>query len=264
MTDIINLDIEKPAAVSTAKDFASANKEHFNKTASHHEDKRWVELARRAARAITERYKFDEDSTTVMDFACNTGLLARELAPHTKSIVGVDISQGAVDVFNERVLNQGIPPEEMRAVCVELKGVEGELDGQKFDVITCSVSYHHFEDINSITKMLSFFLKPGGTLFVVDISPPAKEGHHEESHHHHHHHYDHHHDGHSHGSSSDALFPEHVQHVVPHKHGLSREMIQAAFDGAALTSFTFEIISTVMLHGKEGQLFVATGTKSPA
>jgi 2-polyprenyl-3-methyl-5-hydroxy-6-metoxy-1,4-benzoquinol methylase len=65
----------------------------------------------------------------------STGLISRELAPHTKSIVGVDISQGMVDQFNTRVENQGIPSEEMKAVCVELKGQEGELDGAKFDVI---------------------------------------------------------------------------------------------------------------------------------
>lgn len=64
------------------------------------------------------------------------GLISKELAPYAKSIVGVDISQGVVDRYNLSVSNQGIPPEEMRAVCAELKGGDEELDGLKFDVIT--------------------------------------------------------------------------------------------------------------------------------
>lgn len=43
-----------------------------------------------------------------------------------------------VDQYNLRVFNQGIPPEEMHAVCAELEGKEGELRGQKFDVIVVS------------------------------------------------------------------------------------------------------------------------------
>ena len=100
-----------------------------------------------------------------MDFACNIGepafhpfgpwlkaadvptslslgLTSRELAPYTKTVVGVDISQGAVDTFNEAASNQGLAPDEMRAVCAELKGVDGELDGLKFDVITVRHSPH--------------------------------------------------------------------------------------------------------------------------
>ena len=88
-----------------------------------------VELARRVKVAILDRHPtlFDKDSTTVLDFMggagmsspcclithwrsdswgqkgeCTpnsravTGLLAKELRPHVKSIVGVDVSQGVV------------------------------------------------------------------------------------------------------------------------------------------------------------------------
>ncbi len=48
---------------------------------------------------------------------------------YAKSIVGVDISQAMVDLYNRRVDDQGIPYEEMHAECVELKGEDGELGG---------------------------------------------------------------------------------------------------------------------------------------
>jgi len=94
-----------------------------------------------------------------MDFACGTGkvlhllynsrhyliswhqlgLISRELAPYTKKIVGIDITQAFVDNYNKRVSDQGIPSDEMCAICTELKGKEGELDGLKFDVIVVRI-----------------------------------------------------------------------------------------------------------------------------
>jgi hypothetical protein len=40
-----------------------------------------------------------------------------------------------VDQFNLSVSNQGIPPEEMRAVCCDLTVAPDQLDGMKFDVV---------------------------------------------------------------------------------------------------------------------------------
>ena len=70
-----------------------------------------------------------------------SGLISRELAPYAKTIVGVDITPALVENYNHRVANQGISPDEMRAVCTDLKGVEGELDGLKFDVVVVSFIY---------------------------------------------------------------------------------------------------------------------------
>lgn len=60
------------------------------------------------------------------------------LAADCKSILGVDISQSMVDLYNERVSNQGIEPSEMHAVVKDLKGNPDELEGRKFDVIVVS------------------------------------------------------------------------------------------------------------------------------
>ncbi|KAF9480857.1 S-adenosyl-L-methionine-dependent methyltransferase [Pholiota conissans] len=219
------------------KDYAEANKTFFDAKAQEQPDPRWVEMAKKAGAAIRSKYAFKEDSTVLMDFACNVGLTSRELAPYTKTLVGVDISQGAVDVFNKAVSNQGIAPEDMRAVCVELKGEEGELDGLKFDVITCIVSYHHFADIDKMTQMLSFFLKPGGALLVVDITkPPA-------------------------ATAADSLFPAEFGHVVAHTGGMTKEGMQKAYEGAGLVNFEFEHLEKVTVHEKEMMLFIAKGVK---
>jgi 23S rRNA G2069 N7-methylase RlmK/C1962 C5-methylase RlmI len=68
--------------------------------------------------------------------------LSRELIPYVKSIVGVDISQRMVDEYNRRSINQGIYPEEMRAIqadiLVHLTSSELQEMKETFDVVVVS------------------------------------------------------------------------------------------------------------------------------
>lgn len=101
--------------------------------------------------AIRKEYAFDKDVTNVMEYACGTGLeffskqllkaynrlglVSGNLAPYVKSILGVDISQGVVDLFNKRFADKDADQKRFRALRAELKGEDGELDNEKFDVI---------------------------------------------------------------------------------------------------------------------------------
>ncbi|CAE6514580.1 unnamed protein product [Rhizoctonia solani] len=156
-----------------------ANRQHFDSQAHHNSGGYEASPARqlaakKAVAAILEAVPFDEDKTVVMDYACGTGLVSQGLAPHTKTLIGVDISSKSVEYFNGRVANQGIPPDEMKAICTELveRGTRDTdpFEGIVFDVIVCTQAYHHFEDINGITKILASYLKPGtGVLVVIDM-----------------------------------------------------------------------------------------------
>jgi hypothetical protein len=55
------------------------------------------------------------------------------LAPHCKSIVGVDISQGMANSYNKRM--QGLGITKARALRAELHPDEPQLTGEKFDAI---------------------------------------------------------------------------------------------------------------------------------
>nr|CAG8433307.1 6227_t:CDS:2 [Entrophospora candida]CAG8436544.1 878_t:CDS:2 [Entrophospora candida] len=152
--------------------FAEHNRDHFNENAESYDKHPYIDLiVTKCANAILERVgdKFDEEKTEVMEFACGTGLLSQKLCSHVKSILGVDISQSMVDVYNRKAWQQGIPKEEMEAICLELS--EGDqLNGKKFDFIICASSYHHIDDVSTITKLLSTYLKPGdGQLIVLDL-----------------------------------------------------------------------------------------------
>jgi SAM-dependent methyltransferase len=136
-----------------------ANKDYFDRIANTggYDESPFVEqVSRQIANAIKDEYDFDEDRTVMLDYACGTGgsqsvaivschyircplgQMSRLLAPYTHEIIGVDISQGMVDYYNQRVHNQGIPPQEIRAVCAELTGSDTDLDGKKFDIIVVS------------------------------------------------------------------------------------------------------------------------------
>ncbi|EMD34311.1 hypothetical protein CERSUDRAFT_107518 [Gelatoporia subvermispora B] len=183
---------------------------------------------------------FNEETTTVLDYACGTGVFSRELCQHVQSIVGVDISSGSVDKYNTRASNQGLVPEEMKAVCVELKGEARELNGAKFDLVVCSMSYHHFADVDAVTRTLTYFLKPGGSLLVADVM--AKEEDMEKD-------------------KSLEIFPEHVQHVVAHHGGFDEAKMRRTFEGAGLEHFGFKKGVPGKMHGKNVHLFVARGVK---
>jgi 2-polyprenyl-3-methyl-5-hydroxy-6-metoxy-1,4-benzoquinol methylase len=84
-------------------DYAKANAEHFSERAQGYRSELSTELAKRCAAAILKNYPFDSNKTEVLDFACGPGLIAFELLPHAKRIVGADAAQGMVDVFNHTV-----------------------------------------------------------------------------------------------------------------------------------------------------------------
>ncbi|PPQ93763.1 hypothetical protein CVT25_008143 [Psilocybe cyanescens] len=195
-------------------------------------------LINRSVEATLERYPFNVESTTIMDFACNIGYFSRKLEPHAKLLVGVDITQKPVDLFNQYVSEKGISPEKMKAICADLKGVDGELDGFKFDVVTCSASYHHFKSIDEITKILAFFLKPGGALLIID-NMPRKDA----------------------KPTDPSIFPEEFGHVVAHINGFTEEVMKKTMEGAGLVSFTFDRIMDFHSHGRDTSLFIAQARK---
>ncbi|KAF9009518.1 S-adenosyl-L-methionine-dependent methyltransferase [Cyathus striatus] len=213
-------------------DFVEANKDHYNQHAHSFDSIPYaVERAERSALAMRNVYSFDKERTTVMEYACGTGLVCKEMAPHVKSIVGVDISQGVVDICNERFIKEGLPVENFYATQAELKGQEDELDGKKFDAIYCTSAYHHFPSVEETTRTLSFFLKPGGALLVIDNRPIDPKD-----------------------------FPEEYNHVVAHKHGFTEGDIQKLFGGAGLTDVTYTDVPSSK-DGKDNELFLAKGIK---
>lgn len=76
----------------------------------------------------------------------------------------MDISAACVAEYNLRVLNQGLEPEDMRAVACPLTGTPEELEGAQFDVVVVSYT----------VPLLSLFLMLTGArvILVFNGFPP--------------------------------------------------------------------------------------------
>ncbi|KAF8626033.1 hypothetical protein AX15_005123 [Amanita polypyramis BW_CC] len=220
--------------LESSHDFAEANKEYFNDFAGDYDQlPEALTLSRNCTREMLKAYPFEENKTVAMDFACGTGLISSELLPHVKSIIGVDISQGMVNHYNKGVQDGGIPTEKMRAVCRELEGKEGELDGAKFDVIVCASAYHHFESIDKITRCLAYLLKPGGALIVLDFGR----------------------------KDYDIVREEAHRKIVPHSRGIDKADVIHAFEQAGLESVSYEHAFDTVIHDIPLSYVVVKGVK---
>ncbi|KAF7777841.1 hypothetical protein Agabi119p4_3913 [Agaricus bisporus var. burnettii] len=208
---------------------AQANKDFFDDPEHAQENFPHVEdLAARVAKGIIKNYdKLEKEKTVAMDFACGNGFVSKGLMPFVKSILGVDISPVVVEKYNANFKD-----EDASAVCMELKGEKDELENARFDLIFCTASYHHLASYEEMTRILTSFLKPGGDLIVVDMLHLEGLQH----------------------FSAAAL-----EHAVPHKHGLSKDDIQRAYDGAGLTMKSFNLLPPAEYEFPS--IFIAIGEK---
>ncbi|KAM0792199.1 hypothetical protein ACM66B_004896 [Microbotryomycetes sp. NB124-2] len=219
-----------------AVDHVAANKHHHN-TPEHLEMHfqpvfRW--MSERCADALLAHHDFK--GLSVMDFACGAGLVSWKLQPHVKKLVGVDLASQLVDNFNSRAKQAGFDTNNFYAVqCDKLTDDDADLNGEKFDVIVCTQSFHHMPDLDAITKALSRRLKSGGALMVIDFDASL-------------------------GNLIDSASKE-IQDNVPHRHGFSREKFKAVFEDTG----RFSSVAIEPLHSTTfGELRAFGGEHNPA
>ncbi len=143
-------------------DSISYRYDRFNHTASMGIDRLW---RRRAVRSLP-------DSQLVLDVAAGTADLCIETIRQGKSqkVVGVDISEGMLDVGREKVLRKGLSDKiELRvADCAHLP-----FDDNSFDAVTCGYGVRNFAELDRSLAEIFRVLKPGGQLRILEFTYPT-------------------------------------------------------------------------------------------
>jgi hypothetical protein len=97
------------------------------------------------------------------------------------------------------------------------------------------MAYHHFASIQDTTRILAFFLKPGGYLIITDIMR---------------------------GDEDNAQkVPDKYAHMVAHTHGFTQQEIQDTFSSAGLIDIDYKSILNTHWQGKPMEIFLAKGRK---
>lgn len=145
-------------------DSISYRYDRFNHTASMGIDRLW---RRRAVRSLP-------DCQLVLDVAAGTADLCIETIRQGKSqkVVGVDISEGMLDVGREKVLRKGLSDKiELRvADCASLP-----FDDNTFDAVTCGYGVRNFAELDQSLTEIFRVLKPGGQLRILEFTYPTNK-----------------------------------------------------------------------------------------
>lgn len=109
---------------------------------------------------------------TVLDLACGTGSLTRELAQRGYEMIGVDLSPEMLSEAAEK--NRGVSPVEPIFLCQSMDKLDlyGTIDA----CVCCLDSVNYVTDPKKLKKAFQrvhLFLMPGG-LFLFDVNTPEK------------------------------------------------------------------------------------------
>ena len=109
---------------------------------------------------------------TVLDLACGTGSLTRELALRGYEMIGVDRSLEMLAQAAEK--NRGVSPVEPIFLCQSMEKLD--LYGTVAACVCCLDSVNYVTDPKKLAKAFQrvhLFLEPGG-LFLFDVNTPEK------------------------------------------------------------------------------------------
>lgn len=108
----------------------------------------------------------------VLDVATGGGHTALAFAPHVASVIATDLTPAMLQAAEGFAHNKGITNVTWRIADAEAL----PFDPQQFDIVTCRVAPHHFDDVAQFVREVARVLRPGG-LFVLDdtIAPEDRD-----------------------------------------------------------------------------------------
>jgi len=120
-----------------------------------------IEFALELASVIREKVGLTSDMD-VLDFGCGTGLLATELLPFVRSVTGADASAGMLKVLDRKITARSLA--NIRTALIGSDPLPGV-----YDLILCSLTLHHVEDVRTLLGDFHAMAAPGGLICLCDI-----------------------------------------------------------------------------------------------
>jgi len=100
------------------------------------------------------------EADVVLDFACATGEISLNIAPHVRQVHGIDLSEKMIELANEKARERQIDNVSFRRIDV----FDQRLANQSFSVILAFNIFHLLDDPHKILHRLRDLLAAGGVL----------------------------------------------------------------------------------------------------
>ncbi|MCJ1474435.1 hypothetical protein MMC13_003093 [Lambiella insularis] len=261
--------------------FLQRNRKHWDDTAATYTEKQW---AKDIVKDISDAVKKNKDwiglsfldpdaaehndrRVRILDYACGPGNIASALFPYVTQVRGIDVSPKMVEEFNQRAKATGLSPEQIFATEGDLTAdpaSQPAVSGTEFfdfDIVTCSMAFHHIDDSELVTKRLVERLKPcSGVLLIIDLVP---DGNRLRMHSHNHgpHHGDDHGQEQPHRANSQPLqesnqsphgpYPTHPADATIAHQGFTRERMEGLLKEAGCVDVDYQEIDKELHFGAE-------------
>tara|TARA_R100001369_G_scaffold21881_4_gene39778 strand:+ start:26360 stop:27088 length:729 start_codon:yes stop_codon:yes gene_type:complete len=156
--------LNKKEQVAQMFDKISGNYDGLNRVISFGIDVKW----RKKVVALVET----TNPIKVLDIATGTGDLAINLAETSaKEIIGLDISEGMLDVGRKKIANKNLSSK-IQMVQADSEALPFEND--TFDAITVAFGVRNFENLEKGLSEILRVLKPKGIFVILETSVPTK------------------------------------------------------------------------------------------
>ena len=137
----------------------------FNRAASTwDENPARAQMADSIASAMRAQVPFD-NTKTVLDFGCGTGLVSLQLQPYARRIIGIDSAPGMLAVLDDKVRGSSLT--NVETICLDL--CTQPAPQLHADIIVSAMALHHIADIPALLQTLVQLLTPGGFLALADL-----------------------------------------------------------------------------------------------
>jgi ubiquinone/menaquinone biosynthesis C-methylase UbiE len=128
-------------------------------------------LAGRLGYAIDYGHNYDlfvrylpEQRDSALDVGCGTGGLMRQLAPHFRSVTGIDLSRGMIDLACQA--RAGHFMDQLSWATADV--MSPPFASQSFDYIVSHSCLHHVPNLTEALKEIRRLLRPGGRTVLLD------------------------------------------------------------------------------------------------